>query len=209
MRVIRESSEAEMIATFLQAEIDSPQWGRYFDDLDKYRLTEAMIREPDWENPTENKRREQLLGSYRHWGRDQLTLFQGWPTDLRWLLVTLTREDLTNVRCIGEKGWFRFTNGTLKIADGVERINRGDADIPENIRVDAIKEIADEIREGRELIPLIMIGKEDGSKMAVVEGNTRITAFQMSGADMEIDVLLGVTDVESLQKWIFYPAEET
>jgi hypothetical protein len=55
MQVIRESTESEMVAAFLQAEIDSPRWAaRIYEQLPNCDLSEEMIRSPNWDNPVEN-----------------------------------------------------------------------------------------------------------------------------------------------------------
>lgn len=197
-----------MIAWFLKAEIDSDYWSRYFQDLPRFHLTEAMIRNPDWENRVENEYRSALLSSYRGWG-DRDRLFYDWPEDLEWSLVTIDKSDLENVRYLDEPDWRALTGNTLKVSVGASRIAKGDLHVPMGIRGYAVRQIALKMVKGLPVPRLIMIGKKDASEMVVVEGNTRITAYQLSGSSREINVLFGSSSKEKLKAWHWYPPDES
>ena len=73
MRVIRDSSEDEMVLAFLSAEVDSNRFGavvrQLLGDLE-------LVRNADTTDATANQRRRSVLVQYRGWGRNS-ALFLG------------------------------------------------------------------------------------------------------------------------------------
>src|SRR5437763_5663147 len=100
MRKIRDISEDEMIAVFLQTELNSVRFRR---DIEAYaqqeRVDPRMLHVPDWRNAQENALRRAILGRHRGYGRNEGS-FMGFPADVRWERVSLTREELEQVRYI-------------------------------------------------------------------------------------------------------------
>src|ERR1035438_3799230 len=85
-----------MVATFLQAEIDSSVWGdRIRQLLPSFQLTESMVRNPNLSDPDQNSRRSAILGVYRGWRQDKW-LFANWPDGVEWWFVALDKADLAN-----------------------------------------------------------------------------------------------------------------
>src|SRR6266568_6812175 len=105
MQKIRDISEDEMIAVYLQAEFHS---SRFRQDiaahLQKEGIDPHLLQAPDWQNGQENALRRTLLGAYRGYGRNA-GYFIGFPTDVRWERATLTRQDLEQVRYIEYDYW--------------------------------------------------------------------------------------------------------
>src|SRR5438874_2213987 len=93
MRKIRDSSEDEMIAVYLQTEANST---RFRADIVAYmqqeRIDPRMLHVPDWRNAQENALRRAILGVHRGYGRNQ-GYFKGFPADVRWERVALTRDE--------------------------------------------------------------------------------------------------------------------
>src|SRR5688572_16796591 len=100
MRVIGQSDEAEMIATFLRGEIGS---GRYAPTIAaimaRERIARSLIEAPNLADPAENAARRALLGAFRGFGDDR-ELFAGFPAALRWEWVALHRDELAHIRYI-------------------------------------------------------------------------------------------------------------
>ena len=76
MRRLRPSSEAEMVALFLRAELPAARF------RDKLR-PERLITAPNLDDPAENQAREQLLTQHREYGT-RTGLFDGFPRDVCW-----------------------------------------------------------------------------------------------------------------------------
>lgn len=100
MRKIRDISEDEMIAVFLLTELNSI---RFRADIEAYVQQEGIdpriLHMPDWHNAQENVLRRAILGMHRGYGRNE-GYFTGFPADVRWERVTLTLEELEQVRYI-------------------------------------------------------------------------------------------------------------
>ena len=120
MRKIRDSSEDEMIAVFLQTEVNST---RFRADIVAYmqqeRINPRMLHVPDWQNAQENALRRAILGVHRGYGRNE-GYFMGFPADMRWERVALTREELEQVRYIEYDYWVELSGGTRLAIDGEE-----------------------------------------------------------------------------------------
>ena len=71
MRKIRDVSEDEMIAIYLQTELSSVRFRQKLKLLMQQEKIDArMIQEPDWQNAAENVLRRTLLGVYRGYGQN-------------------------------------------------------------------------------------------------------------------------------------------
>jgi hypothetical protein len=83
VRTIRNASEAEVLECFWQGEIaESSRWN----------AAEVEERERTW--------------------RERVGLFAGFPDDVEWELVTLTRDEVLAIRYINWDWWLKVTKGT-------------------------------------------------------------------------------------------------
>src|SRR5213078_2077147 len=83
-----------------------------------------ILRTPDWHNADENMQRRTLLGVYRGYGRSA-DYFSGFPSDVRWERVLLTREELEQVRYIDYDYWVELSGGTRLAVDGAKNARAG------------------------------------------------------------------------------------
>lgn len=85
MRKIRDSSEDEMIAIFLQTEFHSSRFHQALEALaQQERIDPHILQAPDWHNAYENAQRRTLLGAYRGYGSNAGYL-SDFPTNVHWL----------------------------------------------------------------------------------------------------------------------------
>ncbi len=195
-----------MVATFLQAEIDSSLWGdRMRQLLPSFQLTEAMVRHPNLSDPDQNSRRAAVLGVYRGWRQDTM-LFTRWPDGVEWWFVVLDKADLANVRYLNHSDWRTFSGNTLRPTVAADRVGRGDE--AKGIPLDAIKAIAAAMSNGVSFPPVIAVGTRESSTIVMVEGQTRITAYALVGGEGELSALLGIAPVAGLRAWHWCPPEE-
>jgi hypothetical protein len=69
MRKIRDISEDEMIASFLQTEFHSSRFQRAIEELMQQEgIDPRILQAPDWSKAHENAPRRALLGVYRGYG---------------------------------------------------------------------------------------------------------------------------------------------
>src|SRR5207247_4092097 len=107
MRIVRAASEAEVLATFLRAELDSPRYGRrLLELLGEDEVNESVLRTPDLDDADECAYRARLLDRHRAWLRRQ-GLFEGFPEQVEWSRVALVPEDVLAIRYINWDWWLR------------------------------------------------------------------------------------------------------
>ena len=119
------STEQEMILAFLLAEIDSPRFGQqYQSHLAAARLDKTqLIGQPDLSNSTDNALRAVLLSCVRGYGANS-ALFAGFPSDVDWRRVSLTRPELARVKYANYWTWFILSRNTRLVGDGVANLGK-------------------------------------------------------------------------------------
>src|SRR5437899_1810103 len=109
MHTIREISEDEMIAIYLQTELFS---ARFRKPLEMHRQQEqidpCIIQEPDWHKASENVLRQTLLGAYRGYGRNE-RYFTDFPASVHWERAWLPKEELEQISYIDWEYWVELT----------------------------------------------------------------------------------------------------
>src|SRR5579871_3678753 len=100
MKIIASVPVEVMIATFLQAEVNSP---RFRDSLLRLLVRDHQDRRslerPDVNSATENAYRAHLLGEWRGYGQNA-DVFTDLPDDTHWVRAVLDRSDLEQVKYI-------------------------------------------------------------------------------------------------------------
>lgn len=205
MRTIRDTSEDEVIAAFLQAEIDSERHAqRIMKELGADRRPRAIVESPDFGDSIENADRRSLLGRVRGWGQGE-GMFQGFPERVKWALVALTLGELAEVRYIAWDWWLERSAGTRLATEYARRIRAGQfpGDPESGLRYH--EPIASRLRNGPPLPRLISV--RDASRpdfLVLLEGDVRLTAFFLFPEMLppELEIYLGTA--EGLHSWGLY-----
>ena len=191
MQKIRDISEDEMIAVYLQTEFHS---SRFRQDiaahLQKEGIDPHLLQAPDWQNGQENALRRTLLGAYRGYGRNA-GYFIGFPTDVRWERATLTRQDLEQVRYIEYDYWVELSGGTRMAVDGARNALSGK--VVFHVSSDGLVYMANELQRGAQFPPLILVAKDVDAYLVVMEGHVRLTAYLIAPEYIpsELEVIIG------------------
>src|SRR5688572_22614645 len=112
MRLIERVDEADVIAEFLRAEIDSPRFGpRVRARIENDARAESIVRTPDTTNAEDNAYRAALLHSYRGVG-GSAPLLEGLPDEIEWHRATIARDALDEVHYIDYPYWNELSAGT-------------------------------------------------------------------------------------------------
>jgi hypothetical protein len=202
MRKIRDISEDEMIAVFLQTELNSVRFRR---DIEAYLQQEwvdpRMLHAPDWCNAQENALRRAILGMHRGYGRNE-GYFISFPADVRWERVTLTREELEQVRYIEYDYWVELSGGTRLAFDGAKNALAGK--VVFGVSSDGLSYIANELRRGAQFPTLIFVAKDVDAYLVVMEGHVRLTAYLIAPECIpsELEVIVGYS--EQITQWGCY-----
>jgi hypothetical protein len=184
MRVIGRSSEAEMVAVFLRGELESERFGAGV----RAAIDERLLLEPDLEDEGQNAVRRAALTELRGY-ESREGLFHGFPDDMRWERAALTPEEVLAVRYIEYDYWVELSGGTRLPLDAAGRIRAGLTVF--GVPNDGFFELADEL--GRRRLPEPIVVGGHGSRLVVLEGHARLTAYALrpEALPAELEVLLG------------------
>jgi hypothetical protein len=219
--VVGPSSEEEMVLAFLQAEVDSPRFGR---SARKAVGDMSLVYSPRLDEPRENARRRTALQRYRGFGSNDL-LFRGFPAGVAtWERVRLTRDDLGGLLYTNAGEWVLLSRGSRLVADGAEHVDA----VPTSPEIaasasavgwppreldppywrakvwgasDGIEAVKQELGTGRVYPETIIFAEGRNAPHIIAEGHTRATAqfLHMDAAD-EVEVLVGYAP---LADWVF------
>jgi hypothetical protein len=205
MRTIRTASEDEVVAAFLRAEIDSErQADRIMDLLRSDGQSRSIIDAPDLADLEANGYRRHLLGSVRGWGRGE-GMFQGFPEQVAWEFVALTREELARVRYIAWDWWLERSGRTRLPVEYARRIRAGEFPSDPESGLRDHWPIARRLREGSPLPPLIAVRDvRRPDFLVLVEGHVRLTAFFLFPEMLPEELELFLGTAEGLERWGLY-----
>jgi len=177
MKQSRPSSEDEVIACFLRAEIMSPRWSpTLMAFLTRDQMPRRVLERPDHSVQEENAYRRRLLGEFRGWGRHML-LFRGFPTDISWFHIAVTPDELAQVQYINWSYWLEISGGSRLAKDVAARIRSGWSDEHRA----TFEHIAAQVRAGTRLPKLIVVtGLGPHDRIVVVEGHARLTGYLLA-----------------------------
>jgi len=198
MRVVSPASEAEVLAAFLRGELDSPRWGtRLRELLADDDVDESILRKPRLDDADECTYREALLDRHRAWLRRE-GLFEGFPERVEWTRVALVPNEVLALRYINWDWWLWISNGTRRPVDAAARIRRGDVD---GITAEEHEPIAARLRTAQPPAELIAVALPGGSRLVVVEGHVRLTAYALYPQYLpaELEIFLGTA--EDMTRW--------
>jgi hypothetical protein len=198
MRILRQSSEAEMAAAFLRAELDSSRYGDTVRALlDEAGETESLLERPSLADAHENALRANMLDRYRGWLQRE-GLFGGFPDGVDWSRVGLDREDVLSILFIDWDWWLRVSGGTRRPLDAAARIRAGEI---LGSTVEEHEPIAARLRSADPPPELIVVAPPDYSRLVLLEGHFRLTAYALFPDYLpdELEVFLGTSD--EISRW--------
>ncbi|HYZ78309.1 MAG TPA: hypothetical protein VE596_13140 [Gaiellaceae bacterium] len=198
MRILRPAPEAEVVAAFLRGELDSPRYRpRLLELLAEDEVEVSVLRAPNLEDAGERGYRERLLDRYRAWLRRE-GLFDGFPERVTWSLVALAPEEVLAIRYIKWDWWLRISGGTRRPVEAAARIRRGEV---AGVTVEEHEPIAARLRAPEPQPPLIAVTSPDRSRLVLVEGHVRLTAYALYPEYLpaELEIYLGTAD--DVERW--------
>jgi hypothetical protein len=193
MRLVGPASEAEVVAAFLRAELDSPRYGATISKLlGDAGLHESIVRRPTFASAAENAERDALLERHRAWLRRE-GLFNGFPDGVEWFRAALSPELVLSILYINWDWWLRATGGTRRPLDAADRIRRNEV---EGSTAEALQPIAARLRSLEPPPELIVAAPPDYSRLVLVEGHVRLTAYALYPEYLpdELEVFLGTSE---------------
>lgn len=186
MKLIRPTTEADMVAVFLKAEIASERFGQIvLDLLEHNRKNRAVVDMSDITNSGENTYRRQLLGAYRAY------VFEELPTHVAWYRALLAREEVATIRYIDYDYWNELSCHTRLPRVAIEAIV-AEREIFGVSNVGFLN-CAQALREGIRFPELILVGASPTADLTVFEGHVRLTAYMLAPECLpkELEVIVG------------------
>ena len=201
MKLLRASTEHEMILEFLKAESTSVRFAeRLKEAREKLGFQEEIITKADLQDALQNAKRKKLLGVFRGYGEDR-ELFERFPKELtEWSLCSFSASDFENIRYIDYSYWNELSAGTRKPLAAAETIRRG-------VRIFEVSNEgflrAAEYIKGGGSFPKLFFITADYDTFVIVEGHQRMTAYALVPECFEeIEVIVGKCSEEELRLWM-------
>lgn len=200
MNILRASSEAEMIAEFLNAEYRSERFCEQIKEaMDKLSLDESIILSADMSCADENTARKNLLGEFRGYGLNR-ELFERFPADVEWCICSFANGDLKNIRYIDYSYWNKLSRGTRSpltaaqtILDGIEIYGQNNT---------GFLKAAEFIKGGGKFLRPIFL-TSDFEHFVIVEGHLRMTAYALAPECFnDIECFVGECRSDELKNWL-------
>jgi hypothetical protein len=198
VRIVRPASEAEVVASFLRGELDSPRYGaRLLGFMCDDGVDASVLRKPNLADAGECAYRERLLDRHRGWLRRE-GLFAGLPRRIDWSRAALTPEEVLAIDYINWDWWLRLSGGTRRPLDAAARIRREEA-------ADAIAEwhqsIAARLQSDEPPPELVAVSPPDRSRLVLLEGHSRLTAYAVYPEYLpaELEIYLGTAP--DMNRW--------
>jgi hypothetical protein len=191
MKILRSTTEDDMIAVFLGGEYTSARFGRQVRKaMEKLKAEDAVITDPDLTNRNENDERRKILKLARGYASGK-SWFTGMPKNIAWYRAEFERKELPNIRYIVYSYWIELTNGTLRAGDAVKTINDGQEIF--GVSNEPFHKLADAIASGQTFPPIIIVGT-GASDLVVLEGHARLTGYLLAGqkAPAKLEAIVGL-----------------
>lgn len=173
MKLIRNSSEDEMILEFLKGEYNSVRFNKKLVDvLNKLNLDSKIITEGNF-NLEDNDTRKEIMKLFR--GYPDSELFNNFPENIEWKFVEFEEDDLDNIYYIDYDYWNLLSNKTSKVREAAKLIKEG-IEIYE-VSNQPFLDGLEYIKSGK-FPPVILLSCND-EKFLIIEGHSRMTVYGM------------------------------
>jgi hypothetical protein len=125
-------------------------------------------------------------------------VFGRFPSALEWSRALLSREEVLGIRYIDWHRWLRISGGTRLPSEAATLIRSGAI---AGVTAAEHEPIAAALRSASPPPRLIVVAPPDRSRLVVVEGHVRLTAYALFPEYLpeELEILLGVSD--EIERW--------
>nr|CAA9294084.1 hypothetical protein AVDCRST_MAG63-4630 [uncultured Armatimonadetes bacterium] len=173
MRLLRPTTEDDMIAVFLRAEAASERFGQKVAELlERDGKGRDVVDTPDIGSAEENAYRRRLLGGYRAY------VFEELPADVSWHRALLDRQEVARVRYIDYSYWNEISGGSRLPSHAAETIRAGREIYGQSN--ERFLRMARGLRDGATFPELIVVGASPDAGLTVLEGHVRLTAYLLA-----------------------------
>ncbi len=202
MEILENISEDEMIAIFLKAEINSSRFSKFILDILRNDGKERdIVTNPNTNSREDNEYRRSILERYRGFSSKTL-LFNGFPSNVGWKRVSLSKDELKDIKFIKENYWIALSNNSRLVPDAVKNIRKGIEVFGKSNEV--FFETAKALEKGEKLPPMILVTTGEKLPLVALEGNLRLGAYHLKPENIpgQLEAIVGYSP--QLIEWVFY-----
>lgn len=197
MKIIRESSEDEMILEFLKGELSSKRFGQnLLNILTELNINKDIITKGDINSKEQNIIRKQIIYKFR--GYPNKELFNNFPKIESWKLVEFDTNDLDNIYYINYDYWNNLSNNTSKPKDAAKNIIAGIEiyDVSNKPYLNGLNFLK------YNLFPPIILITCNNKKYLVIEGHSRVTIYGLNPQKFNKTLgFIGICSKEEMKKY--------
>jgi hypothetical protein len=184
-----------MVLAFLRAERHSSRYGNAVERA--FRDRPQLLDAPNLNDEENDIRREALW--YRGYGTNE-ALFTGFPDDVEWWLVSLTRAEVADLY-LGAGQWHDLTEGTRRVAAVASNYER--IVLEDDPRVnEAIRAIVTADRAGGTFEPIVIVSTSPEGPHVLIEGYARASAYAATPDGPDVEALVGYSP--HMSSWEFW-----
>lgn len=204
MKILSKSSEDEMVALFLQEELESKRFSKdLLKVIKNLNVNSKIISNYDLSKKNDNDIRKIILKLYRGYN-DNKELFYNFPVNIDWYWCKLNKMDISKIKYIDYDYWIELSGGTRYATDSKNNILNGKEifGVSNQLFIDG----ANYLKNGGIFPPIIILSsKEAHDEIIVLEGHSRLTSISLVIDQIKnIKALVGFVKKEELYKWNKY-----
>jgi len=199
MKILRKSSEEEMLLEFLKAEYGSERFSEEIKAaMTTLGLDEKIILSPDIDSASENRQRKQLMGEFRGYGLNR-ELFENFPAVTSYDLCSFSGEDMEKIHYINYSYWNELSDNTRSPLTAAKNVLNGKLVFGES--TEGFLRASEYLKRGGKF-PVMFFITCDYERFVIVEGHLRMTAYALAPESfVDAGAIVGKCDPAELKKW--------
>ena len=177
MKMMRDSSEAEMVFEFLRTEFYSDRFSEQLKKaMNSLSIDDQILLSANLENKEENTLRKELLGEFRGYGRNK-ELFENFPSQIEWSICSFSKDDLEKIKYIDYSYWNELSAGTRSPLIAAKAVKEGATIYGQS--TEGFLNAAKYLEDGGLFQNMIFL-TADFNSFVIVEGHLRMTAYALT-----------------------------
>lgn len=175
MKIIKKSSEAEMLLEYLKAEINSNRFSERLEKtLKELNISKDIILNANLENEQENKQRRLIMEKFRGYPTEDI--FERFPKEFNWFYVEFEEGDIDKIFYLNWEYWNEISNNTSKPTEAAKNIYNG-VEIYDVSNEPYFKGL-EYLESNNKFNPIIALTCNE-EKFVLIEGHSRMTVYGM------------------------------
>lgn len=199
MKMMRDSSEAEMVFEFLRTEFYSDRFSEQLKKvMNSLSIDDQILLSANLENKEENALRKELLGEFRGYGRNQ-ELFKNFPSPIEWSICSFSKDDLEKIKYIDYSYWNELSAGTRSPLTAAKAVREGITIYGQS--TEGFLNAAKYLEDGGHFQNMIFL-TADFNSFVIVEGHLRMTAYALTPKHFDnIRCIVGKSSKSDFDAW--------